>query len=118
MSLTRMLSVVAVLGLSSLVLADANMDTKVKLPARLVTGEEALRIIHEQTGLKYAYPTGALVRQIDGTPFADGAAVKDIVAKLAAKATLQDGIVVLENGLGDSELKKLTDQLKFIWAQC
>ncbi len=57
----------------------SKMDAKVKLPARLMTGVEVLREIHAQTGLQYAYPTGAIVAQIDATRFKGEATVKAVV---------------------------------------
>ncbi|MDD4889073.1 MAG: HEAT repeat domain-containing protein [Phycisphaerae bacterium] len=95
----------------SFAIAEEPMDAKVKLPARLITSTELLRMVHDQTALKYAYPTGALVRQIDGTPFNGEATVKDLVAKLAPKVSVKDGVILLQADLPDADLKKLTDQL-------
>ena len=71
--------------------ADPLPETKIKLPQRLMTAEEVLREIHAQTGLYYAYPTGALVRQIDTTPFAGEATVKSVVKKLAPQTMYLKG---------------------------
>ena len=95
----------------SLCLGEVNMDTKVRLPQRLIGGQELLRMVHDQTGAAYAYPTGVLVRQIDATPFNGEARVKDVVARLAPKMGEKDGVVLLDAALPDAELKKLTNQL-------
>ncbi|MHC4914261.1 MAG: HEAT repeat domain-containing protein [Planctomycetota bacterium] len=83
------------------------MDKKVTLPARLMLSTEVLQEIHLQTGIRYAYPTGALVRQIDATELKGEATVETISAKLAEEVSLTGGVLVLEKKLPVADLEKL-----------
>jgi HEAT repeat protein len=84
-------SVCLVLLMATNVQGDPIPETKIKLPQRLMTAEELLREIHAQTGLYYAYPTGALARQIDTSPFNGEASVKALVGRLGTKAMCLGG---------------------------
>ncbi len=72
------------------------MKARVVLPARLMTAGEVLREIHAQTGVRYAYPSGALFRQIDATPFAGGAGVGEIAKLLAPRVRAIGDVLLLE----------------------
>ncbi|HOX06267.1 MAG TPA: kelch repeat-containing protein [Planctomycetota bacterium] len=110
-------------------------DVRVKLPGRLMTSQEVLREVHAQTGVTcHAYPTGALVRQIDATPFGGEATVMDVLRKLsplvhengsfllaarpedspkdiAARIPAAAGTLRLEAELSDARLKELSGRL-------
>ena len=84
----------------------------VELPRRLMGAKEILRTIHDQTGVRYAFSSRSLARQIDTTPFDGQTTVGEIVAKLAGKATWIDDVVLLESELPNDELQTLTRQLQ------
>ena len=87
-------------------------DGVVNLPRRLMNAKEILRIIHDQTGVYYAFTSQSLVRQIDTTPFDGQATIADLVSKLASKVDWFDNVVLLESQLSDEELRRLMRRLK------
>ena len=84
---------------------------KVSLPQRLMLATEVLDEISMQTGMPYAYPTGALVRQIDATAFDGSAAVGDVAGKLAPALRIVRGTLLLEQPLDAAALEALTNRL-------
>ncbi|MCG3179527.1 MAG: hypothetical protein BIFFINMI_01863 [Phycisphaerae bacterium] len=87
----------------------------IRLPQRLTSAEEILRAVHEQTGLKYAFCAGALVRQRDTTPFAgkvEGLEWVGLLANLAPHVTVANGVILLEGRPDPAEFNKLVAALK------
>ncbi|MGQ9663064.1 MAG: HEAT repeat domain-containing protein [Kiritimatiellia bacterium] len=87
-------------------------NRSVVLPARLMFGDEVLREIYEQTGVSYAYPSGALTRQLDVSGFQGRARISDLMGRLAPAAFTVDGVLVLEAQLEESRLQELSQQLR------
>jgi HEAT repeat protein len=109
----KLLGIAASLCISLSLLAVANgaedpMSKKVKLPRRLMLSTEVLEEIYLQTGTKYAFASGALVRQVDTTQFGGEATVKQAAEKLAPEVSTFGGLLVLSSSLSAAELKKLT----------
>jgi HEAT repeat protein len=104
--------IVLLTALSGVALGEeAEMARKVKLPQRLMTATEVLQEVYLQAGVSYAYPTGALARQIDATPFGGEATVAAVLKPLAESVTVRGSRALLEAALDDARLADLTRRL-------
>ncbi len=91
---------------------DAEEPGKVTLPNRLLFGWQVLREAHLQTGLQYAYPSDALVRQIDASQFDGATDVAEVVATLAPVVRFDGNVLLLESDLTEEQLEAYKETLR------
>ncbi len=84
----------------------------VRLPERLMFAEEILEEIYEQTGWRYAYATGALVRQIDAGMFGGQADAMTIASRLAQTVVVRGGVLILSDAADSGTLAQLSEALR------
>lgn len=88
------------------------MAKRVQLPQRLMTATEVLNEVYLQTGTRYAYPTGALVRQVDTTAMGGQTTVEAVTKLLAPQVSLDNGVLLLERALDEKRLTALARELR------